>query len=58
VRGPVDGDVELLVRGAQVPGDDGELARVAARGAVQEITDAVPAGARDHRGGIGGRHGP
>ena len=58
VRGPVDRGVELGEGRPQVPGDDGELVRVAARGAAQQVADAVPAGARDHRGGIGGRHGP
>jgi hypothetical protein len=50
VRRAVDGQVELGVSGPQVPGDDGELVRVAAGGAVQQVADAVPAGPRDRRG--------
>ena len=46
-------------RDPPVAGDDGELVRVAARGAAQQVADGVLPGAGDRRGGVGGegRHG-
>ncbi|MEU6573649.1 hypothetical protein [Streptomyces sp. NPDC046805] len=50
VRAPVDRGVELGIGDPQLAGDDGELVGVPANGSVQEIGDAVAAGAGgDHR---------